>query len=319
MDERVDIEESQTMAKSLKKNLHDSILDAPLSSHTCSSFHTTHYASNCHALAISNLRNEKELVIMLKMNEKAPSRISDDYHPVKTEKQTFKSEVAKMKSLGLKGGLQYFWMYYKIPVLIIVLVIVCGISMSMAIYENTKPVLVYANFVNNSTNLENVDDLFEEQYSSYLGEDPDKTNVVLETGLFYSAADTGGQNQTVYQKLMAEIGAGTLDVLGGDKEVFYAFNDKLGESRYCYDLTEILPPDLYEMFQDKFYYMTDIDGTQIPVGIDFTSSQFYSDMQLQANEYYIGMPASGDKNRFLNFLRYSYGLAPVLESEPDQS
>ena len=72
--------------------------------------------------------NEKELVIMLKMNEKAPSRISDDYHPVKTEKQTFKSEVAKMKSLGLKGGLQYFWMYYKIPVLIIVLVIVCGIS-----------------------------------------------------------------------------------------------------------------------------------------------------------------------------------------------
>ena len=65
--------------------------------------------------------------------------------------------------------------------------------------------------------------------------------------------------------------------------------------------------------------MTDIDGTQIPVGIDFTSSQFYSDMQLQANEYYIGMPASGDKNRFLNFLRYSYGLAPVLESEPDQS
>src|SRR5699024_7150000 len=263
--------------------------------------------------------NEKELVIMLKMNEKAPSRISDDYHPVKTEKQTFKSEVAKMKSLGLKGGLQYFWMYYKIPVLIIVLVIVCGISISMAIYENTKPVLVYANFVNNSTNLENVDDLFEEQYSSYLGEDPDKTNVVVETGLFYSAADTGGQNQTVYQKLMAEIGAGTLDVLGGDKEVFYAFNDKLGESRYCYDLTEILPPDLYEMFQDKFYYMTDIDGTQIPVGIDFTSSQFYSDMQLQANEYYIGMPASGDKNRFLNFLRYSYGLAPVLESEPDQS
>ena len=73
------------------------------------------------------------------------------------------------------------------------------------------------------------------------------------------------------------------------------------------------------MFQDKFYYMTDIDGTQIPVGIDFTSSQFYSDMQLQANEYYIGMPASGDKNRFLNFLRYSYGLTPVLESESDQS
>src|SRR5699024_11656915 len=82
--------------------------------------------------------NEKELVIMLKMNEKAPSRISDDYHPVKTEKQTFKSEVAKMKSLGLKGGLQYFWMYYKIPVLIIVLVIVCGISMSMADRKSTR-------------------------------------------------------------------------------------------------------------------------------------------------------------------------------------
>ena len=263
--------------------------------------------------------NEKEPVVMLKMNEKAPSRISDDYHPVKTEKQTVKSEIAKMKSLGLKGGLQYFWMYYKIPVLILVLVIACGISISMAIYENTKPVLIYANFVNNSTDLENLNDVFEEKYSSYLGEDPNKTNVTLETGLFYSVADTGGQNQTVYQKLMAEMGAGTLDVLGGDKEVFYAFNDRLGESRYCYDLTEILPPDLYEMLQDKFYYMSDTDGTQIPVGINFTDSQFYSDMQMQANEYYIGMPVSGDTNRFLNFLRYSYGLDPVLESDSAES
>lgn len=248
---------------------------------------------------------------MLKMNEKAPSRISDDYSPVKTEKQTLKSEIAKMKSLGFKGGLQYFWMYYHIPTLILILVIVCGISIFSSVYENSKPVLIYGNFINNGFNLENADDIFEEKYCSYLGEDPDKTNITLETGLYYSADDRNGQNQTVYQKLMAEIGAGSLDFIGGDKEFFYHFNDKLGEDRYCLNLADILPADLYEFFQDKFYYVSNSDGTQIPVGIDFTGSQFYSDMQMQAEECYIGVAIScSDTNKFLNFLRYSYGLAP---------
>ncbi len=253
---------------------------------------------------------------MLKMNEKAPSRISDDYSPVKTEKQTFKSELAKMKSLGFKGGLQYFWMYYHIPTLIIILVIVCAISIFSAVYENSKPVLIYGNFINNGFDLENADEVFEEKYCNYLGKDPDKANITLETGLYYSVDDANGQNQLVYQKLMAEIGAGSLDFIGGDKEFFYHFNDKLGEDRYCLNLADVLPPDLYEFFQDKFYYVSDIDGTQIPVGIDFTGSQFYSDMRMQANECYIGVAVScSDINNFLNFLRYSYGLPPVLDSE----
>lgn len=251
---------------------------------------------------------------MLKMNEKAPSRISDDFHPVKTEKQTLKSEFAKMKSLGLKGGLQYFWMYYRIPLLVCIFVIIASVSIGSSVIENRKPVLISANFVNNSFAIEDPNGVFEEKYCSYLGQDPDKTNVSLETGLYFSADDRNGDNQMVYQKLLAEIGAGSLDVLGGNKEFFYHFNDRLGEDRYCKNLTEVLPPDLYELLQDKFYYVADTDGTQIPVGIDFTTSQFYSDMNMQANECYIGIAVScKNTNDFLNFLRYSYGLAPVIE------
>lgn len=91
---------------------------------------------------------------MLKMNEKAPSHISDDFHPVKTEKQTLKSEFAKMKSLGLKGGLQYFWMYYRIPLLVCILVIITSVSIGATVIENRKPVLISANFVNNSFAIE---------------------------------------------------------------------------------------------------------------------------------------------------------------------
>ena len=58
-DEREDIEESRSMPKWLVQTLRDSKLNVPLSSHTRSGSHSADYASNCYALAVSNMCDEE--------------------------------------------------------------------------------------------------------------------------------------------------------------------------------------------------------------------------------------------------------------------
>ena len=50
------------MPKWLVQTLHDSKLNVPLSSCTCSGSHCTDYASDCYALAVSNMCDEEEPV-----------------------------------------------------------------------------------------------------------------------------------------------------------------------------------------------------------------------------------------------------------------
>ena len=62
-EERTEIEESMTMPKWLVKTLHDSKLDAPLSTCTCFGSQHVSYASDCYALAVASLCDEEELVL----------------------------------------------------------------------------------------------------------------------------------------------------------------------------------------------------------------------------------------------------------------
>ena len=62
VDEREDIEESRSMPKWLVQTLRDSKLNAPLSSCTRSGSHSADYASDCYALAVSNMCDEEEPV-----------------------------------------------------------------------------------------------------------------------------------------------------------------------------------------------------------------------------------------------------------------
>ena len=60
VDEREDIEESRSMPKWLVQTLRDRKLNAPLSNRTRSGSHSADYASDCYALAVSNMCDEEE-------------------------------------------------------------------------------------------------------------------------------------------------------------------------------------------------------------------------------------------------------------------
>ena len=68
-------------------------------------------------------------------SKKQPKK--EEFNPVKSEKRSFKSEIAKMKSMGFKDGWEYFWSYYKVPVFVIIGVIAIVISITMSVIRNS--------------------------------------------------------------------------------------------------------------------------------------------------------------------------------------
>ena len=80
-------------------------------------------------------------------SKKQPKK--EEFNPVKSEKRSFKSEIAKMKSMGFKDGWEYFWSYYKVPVFVIIGVIAIVISITMSVIRNSRPFIVQVHVYNN--------------------------------------------------------------------------------------------------------------------------------------------------------------------------
>ena len=80
-------------------------------------------------------------------SKKQPKK--EEFNPVKSEKHSFKSEIAKMKSMGFKDGWEYFWSYYKVPVFVIIGVIAIVISITVSVIRNSRPFIVQVHVYNN--------------------------------------------------------------------------------------------------------------------------------------------------------------------------
>ena len=98
-------------------------------------------------------------------SKKQPKK--EEFNPVKSEKHSFKSEIAKMKSMGFKDGWEYFWSYYKVPVFVIIGVIAIVISITMSVIRNSRPFIVQVHVYNNYLS-DNADvDSLEKEFAAY--------------------------------------------------------------------------------------------------------------------------------------------------------
>ena len=98
-------------------------------------------------------------------SKKQPKK--EEFNPVKSEKRSFKSEIAKMKSMGFKDGWEYFWSYYKVPVFVIIGVIAIVISITMSVIRNSRPFIVQVHVYNNYLS-DNADvDSLEKEFAAY--------------------------------------------------------------------------------------------------------------------------------------------------------
>ena len=180
----------------------------------------------------------------------------------------------KLKGKSPKEKLAYFWEYYKVPALIVLLVVIFGSDLIYNIVTK-KAIAMEAAFVNMVT----AEDFNSEQeaagFVTWAGIDPKEYEAVFDTGIYIDY--DGGDEYTAVniQKVMAMISARALDVILADD----SYLEQTADEGYYADLSEVLPEELLAQFEaeDKVLYR-DIpeDGKgEIPIAVDVRDSSFF--------------------------------------------
>lgn len=180
----------------------------------------------------------------------------------------------KLKGKSPKEKLAYFWEYYKVPALIVLLVVIFGSDLIYNIVTK-KAIVMEAAFVNMVT----AEDFDSEQeaagFVTWAGIDSKEYEAVFDTGIYIDY--DGGDEYTAVniQKVMAMISARALDVILADD----SYLEQTADEGYYADLSEVLPEELLAQFEaeDKVLYR-DIpeDGKgEIPIAVDVRDSSFF--------------------------------------------
>lgn len=161
--------------------------------------------------------------------------------------EEIREQQQKTKDMSAKGKLEYFWYYYKVHAIVAVSVIALAI-MFIYQYATNKDYGFYAAFINanDSANQETWGD----EFAEYAGIDTDKYLSYIDTSILYSESNTSQYTIAAAEKLIAMLQTGIVDILVADTETFEGY----AQNEFFADLTQVLPEDLLEKYQDCLYY-----------------------------------------------------------------
>ena len=161
----------------------------------------------------------------------------------------FKEERQALKNGTLKQKLAYFWDYYKLHLIIVIIVVASAVSIVHQAVTKRDTAL-YALFLNGSTNDFLADEsLNTAAFAEYAGIDEEEYQILYDTSVHIG--DGAADEYTSVQKLMVYIASEELDVIVSDPDSMqlYAYQ---GDFQ---DLREFLSPEQLNRYADSFYYM----------------------------------------------------------------
>lgn len=155
------------------------------------------------------------------------------------------TEKEKWNSMNSAKRMQYIWDYYKLPVIVICILIYSIGCMTYKHYTRKAPVL-YTSLINVAAS-ESLTQQLSDGYLGYIGADTHKTSCTLYTGWYLTGNAASEYFEYTYatrMKVLASIDGEQLDVVLMNREAFDAF----AQSGYLTNLERLLGeyPDLYE-------------------------------------------------------------------------
>lgn len=173
-----------------------------------------------------------------------------------------------MKQGTWRKRLEYFWMYYKLPFLVAVGVIV-AVSYFAYAKATEKDYALNAMLVDIHTDVQ--EGMLEREFAEYAGIDTDKYEVEISTSLLFSDASSGNYAMTSLAKMYTQIGTEDLDVCMLLEQDFeeYAQADSFLDLREVFTEEELERfPELYEdsdgrvlgVYGDELAKIREIDG-----------------------------------------------------------
>lgn len=165
----------------------------------------------------------------------------------------------KKEKKSIKNNLEYFWMYYKLPFLAGVVVVVLAVYFLVASLT-AKDTVLSVMLIDCHTEMSG--EKIAEEYMEATGLNQKKYQVQVQNNLMFQGTDSGNYSMTSLSKFMADIGSELLDVCGMLKEDFIKYD---GSDTWM-DLRECLTDEQSKVLED-YFLMTD-DGRAIGIMAD---------------------------------------------------
>ena len=163
------------------------------------------------------------------------------------------------KKKSIKTSLEYFWMYYKLPFLAGLVVVVLAVYFLVASLT-AKDTVLSVMLIDCHTEMSG--EKIAEEYMEATGLDQKKYQVQIQNNLMFQGTDSGNYSMTSLSKFMADIGSELLDVCGMLKDDFIKYD---GSDTWM-DLRECLSEEQSEKLKDRF--LTADDGRVIGIMAD---------------------------------------------------
>ncbi len=245
-------------------------------------------------------------------NKKQPPK--EEFTPVKNEKHSIKSEIAKMKAMGFKDGWEYFWSYYKVPVFIIIAVVAIVVSITVSVVRNSRPFIVQVHIYNNYLSDDADVDSLEQEFADYEGMNLDDYQINFDFTEYLDLDGSDESSYTAMMKVMAMVAAHDLDVIGGSTDFVTYYGVGEQDNIMFADLEEILPTAFFQYLkeQDRILYLniTDEDGNvtgQYAAAIEVSDTRIVNKNYLQVTPCYLGIACNTERQESsIDFLEWIF-------------
>ena len=165
----------------------------------------------------------------------------------------------KKEKKSIKNNLEYFWMYYKLPFIAGMIVVILAMYF-LIITLTAKETALSVMLIDCHTEMSSEE--MAEEYMEAADIDQKKYQVQIQNNLMFQGTDSGSYSMTSLSKFMADIGSELLDVCGMLKDDFVKYDG----SETWMDLRECLTDKQLGELKDKL--LTADDGRVIGILAD---------------------------------------------------
>ncbi len=187
--------------------------------------------------------------------------------------QEIREQHKKMNDMSRKEKFSYILYYYKVHIIIAVVLIAVIISFIYSIVTR-KDSVMNAALLNTNVYDSSMTHL-KPDFIEYAGIDSSQFDVMIDTGMSINYDASDQMSFSYAQKITAMLSAGSLDVIVADAPVI----DNYASISAFVNLEEVLPEDLQKKLEGKYeyyYYEYEEDG-RIPIGLYIDDSVILKD------------------------------------------
>lgn len=215
-------------------------------------------------------------------------------------------EKKKLKEMTFKGKFEYIWEYYKLHMIGTLIFILFAGSIGNSIYMNIKYEDILTCAIINNPISEEHRDYMPLGFAEYYGLDEESETLLFDDS-FYIDLDTHSESvMASTQKYAAMVAAKSIDTTIADLSFF----ENHADEGTFYDLSTLLPEDLYAQVEEYIYYAKDEEGNEKPFGLNLSSSHFVKGAGLYLNPPILSVVINSQHpDVAIEFIKYAFDIA----------